>query len=211
MNTEEQEFDVKEALRSGDWQGIHAKLNELKDFLAHGALPDRATTDRILQERARELACEYQDLENDEELLSVIHFSLADEEYGIESTYVKEVYPLVDLITLPCTPPFVLGIVNVRGQIMSVIDLKIFFELPASDISQLSKVIILHDGDMEFGIVADAIIGTRGIAVEELQHSLPTLSERRAEYLKGVTNETLIILDALKIINDEQLIVHEEV
>ncbi len=86
-------------------------------------------------------------------------FLLTHENYGIESVYVREVHPLKELTPLPCTPSFVLGIINVRGQILSVIDLKKFFDLPAQEPTSLNKVIIFHNNRIEFGILADAVIG----------------------------------------------------
>ncbi len=72
-------------------------------------------------------------------------------------------------------------------------------------------VIILSSGDMEFGILADDILGVSQVPVKDVQESLPTLTDIRAEYLKGVTKDRLTILDAKKILTDKNLIVHEEV
>jgi purine-binding chemotaxis protein CheW len=140
-----------------------------------------------------------------------VEFLLSGEEYALESGYVREVYPLRELTPLPCTPPFVLGIVNMRGKILSVIDMRRFFELPGQGVTDLNKVIILHRGSMEFGILADAIIGVRTIAASELQPSLPTLTDIRAAYLKGVTKDGLVVLDAAKMLSDKRIVVHEEV
>jgi purine-binding chemotaxis protein CheW len=112
---------------------------------------------------------------------------------------------------MPCAPPFVLGIINVRGQILSVIDIKKFFDLPEKGLTDLNKVIILHSDSTEFGILADVILGVRSVSLSELQPSLPTLTGIRQEYLKGVTKERLVILDAAKLLCDKRIIIHEEV
>ena len=144
------------------------------------------------------------------ECLEVVTFLLAYETYGIETAYVREVYPLKDLTPLPCTPPFVAGIVNVRGQVISVIDIKKFFDLPEKGLTDLNKVIILSDGVMEFGILADAVVDVRHIPLGEIQSGLPTLTGIREDYLRGVTAERLVILDAAKLLTDNNIIVHEE-
>ena len=144
------------------------------------------------------------------ESLDIIEFSLGAETYGIESAFVREVYPLKDFTLLPGTPPFVLGIVNVRGQILSVIDLSKFFNLPEKGLGQLNKVIIIHNDRMEFGIVADAILDARPVPLETIQAAPPTVTGIGAEYLKGVTGERMIILDAEKILGDEKIIVCQE-
>lgn len=143
--------------------------------------------------------------------LEVVTFLLAYEAYGIETAYVREVYPLKDLTPLPCTPPFVAGIVNVRGQVISVIDIKKFFDLPEKGLTDLNKVIILSDGLMEFGILADAVLDVRSIPRQQIQPSLPTLTGIREDYLRGVTAERLVILDTAKLLTDNNIIVHEEI
>ena len=118
--------------------------------------------------------------------------------------------PLGNFTPLPGTPPFVLGIINVRGEVRSVIDIKKFFELPEKGLSDLNKVIIVHGRDMEFGILADAVIGVRSLRLAEIQPTLPTLTGVRQEYLKGVTHERLAILDGAKLLSDRKMTVYEE-
>ncbi|HWP60194.1 MAG TPA: chemotaxis protein CheW [Candidatus Acidoferrales bacterium] len=165
---------------------------------------------RILKERAKELARGPGEKPAAEELVEVVEFLLARERYGVESFFVREIYPLRELTPVPCTPPFVRGIINVRGQILSVIDIKKFFDLPERGLTDLNKVIILRDAAMEFGILADSISGVRAIRADEIQPPLATLTGIRAQYLKGVAREGLVVLDAAKILAAKDLIVHEE-
>lgn len=164
---------------------------------------------RILRQRALALAQEPA-REALEAQLEIVTFLLAHEQYAVEANFVREVYPLTDLVPLPCTPPFVVGVINVRGQILSVIDLKRFFDVPDQGATDLNKVIILQSHDVEVGILADAIVGTRSLSPSALQPPPPTLTSVRAEYLKGVTNEPLMVLDAAAILADERLIVRDE-
>jgi purine-binding chemotaxis protein CheW len=166
---------------------------------------------RILTARTVALAEELLENPTEGEQIEIVEFLLADERYAIESAYIGEVYPLKDLTPLPCTPPFVLGVINMRGRIISIIDLRIFFEMTNKGLSDLNRVIVLHDGTMEFGILADAIIDARWISRTTLLPSLPTLTEIRAEYLLGVTPERLVLLDGGKILSDRKLVVHDEV
>ena len=106
---------------------------------------------------------------------------------------------------MPCTPAFVRGIINVRGHILALIDLKRFFNLPDKGLSDLNKVIILRRKGLEVGLLADAVAGVRSIPVAELQASLPTLEGLSPDYLKGITSEALIVLDAEKILTDPNI------
>ena len=165
----------------------------------------------ILKKRAMALAREEVPETVRHECLEIVEFLLAGESYGIESSYVSDVHALKDLTPLPCTPHFVLGIMGVRGRILSVLDLRRFFDLPGQGLSELNRVIVVHDKNMEFGILADAILHVRLIPLTALLTSLPTLTEVRAEYLKGVTEERLVVLDGEKLLTDRRIVVHEEV
>ncbi len=157
------------------------------------------------------LAREPEKEESAEEYLPVIEFLLAAEKYAFESAHVREVYPLKDFSPIPCTPPFILGLANVRGRMVSVIDIKKFFDLPEKGLGQLNKIIILRHDEMEFGILADAVLGVRSIPLNLIQPPLPTLSGIRAEYLRGVTKEGLAILDAARLLADKKIVVYEQV
>jgi len=165
----------------------------------------------VLRSRAKRLAQELEKRGADTDYLEVLEFLLAHETYAIDTMFVREVYPLTELTPLPCTPAFVFGLINVRGQILTVIDMKKFFDLPEKGITNLNKVIVVRKDTVELGILADEIIGIRNIPVNELQPPLSTMSGIHAEYLKGVTGERLIVLDMERFLTDRRLIVHEEV
>lgn len=165
----------------------------------------------ILRARARALARPPESPPAADASLELLEFRLARECYGLETRHVHEVYPLKDLTPLPCVPPFVLGIVNVRGRVTPVIDIKKFFDLPDKGLTDLHRIILVRGNDLEFGLLADVIVGVRTIPVDSLQPSLPTLTGIRADYLKGVTAERLVVLDLDHILADPKIIVHEEV
>src|SRR5438105_2245634 len=85
---------------------------------------------QILHARAQALARAPERASATEASLDVLEFRLGKERYAVESRYVREIIPLKTLTPLPCTPSFVAGIVNVRGRIVAVLDLKKFFGLP---------------------------------------------------------------------------------
>jgi len=105
--------------------------------MKHNAIPVAASAAlsaaaQILRDRAQVLARPPEQAAAADTLFELLEFRLAQERYAVETRYVREVYPLKDLTPLPCTPPFVLGVVNVRGHILPVLDLKKFFG-PAGD------------------------------------------------------------------------------
>lgn len=169
------------------------------------------TDTEILKARARELARPLAQEKPDEQALDVVEFRLAHERYAVEQRYVREVHPLRELTPLPGVPAFYAGVINVRGQILPVIDIKKFFDLPETGITDLHVAVVVRAKDVDVGILADAVATVRTIGLSDIQPSLPTLTGIRAQYLKGVTPERLVILDVSKILADPKLVIDEEV
>ncbi|MEX2191717.1 MAG: chemotaxis protein CheW [Bacteroidota bacterium] len=193
-----------------DWDDIKRKVASLQTVIEQKDIHLPEETRDLLKQRARVLA-----LKDDHEIVQqehreIIVFRLGGETYGIETEFVREVYPLKDYTALPGTPSFVLGIMNVRGQIVSVIDLRKFFGLPEKGLGELNKVIILSSDRMEFGILTDVVEGTVSVVLKDVVEVPPGVIEIGVQYLKGVTKDRVILLDAESIVNDEKMIVNEE-
>lgn len=194
-----------------DWEQLHRHLDESKAAIEQGFPVDPDKKIKILKQRARLLSRETGRIKEKEAQIEVVDFVLAYENYAIESRYISEVYPLKEFTAIPCTPNFVLGIINVRGRIISIVDFKKFFDLPDKGIADFNKVIIISSEQNEFGIVVDSITGVRAIPASAIQPSLPTLTGVREEYLKGILEDRTVVLDAAMILSDSKIIIHEEV
>lgn len=164
---------------------------------------------KILRDRARKLA--EIPVETKTNTIEVLMFTLANETYAFETANVREVFKAAELTTLPSTPDFLLGIINVRGEILSVIDIKTFFNLSSDDNLKALSVIILQSGLRVLGIATDEILGVFDISKHNLQASLPTLDANKHNYLKGISGDRVIILDAINILNDNNLIINDEI
>lgn len=193
-----------------DWAQVKQKITVAQETLERGFEPSKEQRNAILKQRAKILARE-PEKEKNEQTIEVLEFLVVYERHAFETAYVREVYPLRELALLPGAPSFVLGITSVRGQILSVVDIKKFFDLPEKGLTDLNKIIILHSDGMEFGVLADAILGVHRVPVRELTETLPTLTGIRKEYLKGVTKERMVVLDAAKLLSDKRMVVREEV
>lgn len=165
----------------------------------------------VLRARARALAHQPEHEEAEANFLQVVEFVLSDERYGIPITYVREVYPFKEITPIPCAPVFVLGMINIRGKILTVIDPRAFFDRPKLPVGPLSKVVVIHVDDVEVGLIADTVVGVRAVEIDEIQPHLPTMTGLRAKYLKGLASNHLAILDIPSILSDPSLTVNEEV
>ncbi|MEX2117317.1 MAG: chemotaxis protein CheW [Bacteroidota bacterium] len=193
-----------------DWDEIKSKVASLQKVIEQKEILRPEEKRSLLKKRAQTLALRENDESVQRHCMEIIVFRLAYETYGIETAFVREVYPLRDFTPLPGTPSFVLGIMNVRGQIVSVIDLKKFFNLPEKGLGELNKVIIMSNERMEFGILADGVEGTVSVAREEIMAVPPSVRGIGEKYLKGVTKEHIVLLDAESILNDGTIIVNDE-
>ena len=196
--------------RTIDWEAIHRRLAvaaaAISGDLDH--VPEEAR--RILEARAR-AAARPPVKPDDVERLEILAFSLAGETYGVETCHVREVCQLEDLTAVPCTPPFVAGVMNLRGRIVAIIDLRKFFELPARGLTELNRIIVLEGGENELGLLADSIEGVRSVTASDLHEGLPTLTGIRERFLMGVTVQMLAVLDGGRLLSDPGLKVDEKV
>lgn len=183
----------------------HLDNNELGTSLS------KEDKESILNQRANEIALVQRKNSVEGKLNEVVIFFLEQEMYAIEAIFVKEVYPLIDVTILPCVPPWVYGVINVRRRIYSVIDLKSLFGLPRQEDKRDYKVIILEQGCASFGILTDEIYGVKSIEIDRLQSQLPTQTHKSKEYFKGITNDRIIVLNGSKLLHSDGLIVDEVV
>jgi purine-binding chemotaxis protein CheW len=145
------------------------------------------------------------------ESVPLVVFNLGNETYGIATDLVREVQPLGDITPVPCTPDLVVGVINIRGSIYSVIDIRSFFGVPKRELTETTKVILVHAAGLEVGILADDVKGATSVQVDEIQAPLAVQSTVKEEYIQGVTSDMLIILNLEVLLRDDRIIIHEEV
>jgi purine-binding chemotaxis protein CheW len=171
----------------------------------------RAEKKMILRERAKKLAQKRTEEDSESDSLQIIEFRLCHERYGAEVNYIREVYPLKDITAIPCTPPFVLGIMNVRGQVVSVLDLRGFFDLPKQPGTELSKVLIVGKDDVECGILTDEVVGEKKIPLEMIHKDGHLMHGTWEDCIMGVTPDRLVVIGIEKLLSDNRIIVQQEV
>jgi purine-binding chemotaxis protein CheW len=191
------------------WGLIRERLAEFERRIDEGFSPDPAEREARLLERTREWARSVEEARPDG-LLEVLRFTLGEEVYAVESRHVAAVLPLPQFTPLPGTPPFVLGIVSVRGHIVSVLDLRVFFELPIDGLSDRNYLVILRGEEMEFGLLADRILGIEQLQRDGLQAGLANLTGIRASYLLGVTEDQKTVLDGARLLGDPALRIRDD-
>lgn len=139
----------------------------------------------------------------------MVTFSLAGKEYGIDILSVKEIAKAGRFTYVPNAAPFVRGVYNLRGEIISVIDLRIFFHLPAERKADeaLESLLILRVEEHVFGVIVDAIDKVVGISSQAIQPPHPIFGDINVKYIKGIVEnggKLYIILDVARIFAPER-------
>lgn len=159
----------------------------------------------LLKARAMAMAKVPETTESSALQLEVTEFRFGEETYAFASTSVREVYSPKSIALIPCTPPFILGIINVRGRILPVIDIKPLFGQPSPPRQPSNKIVIIHANGLEVGLLADTIVGVRAISTTAIHPPFPTLAESHNRYIQGITNDGTMILDAALLLTGSRL------
>lgn len=163
---------------------------------------------RVLQERAREMARPSVSRTQGESRMSLLEFRLGPESYAVDARHVREVVPTTFMAPLPAVPPFILGIVSVRGLIWSVMDLRVFFSIPRRGISDHPRAILVEAGGLRWGILADSRL--RMLHLDSLRPP-PEVTERiPRNVVRGTTEDLAVVLDLEVLARDPRMIVQED-
>jgi len=194
-----------------DWQEAYGRLEKLRLRLDSGVERSPEEVRRILQDRAQKLAQPLDAASSPIEVRELLVFSLSQERYGVETDHVLEVVSLRELTAVPCTPAFVLGVVNHRGRILPVMDLRRLFGLKGQGSTEGSRVIAVEVGGMTFGIFADAVAGIVRLGAHEVGPLPAALINHRQSFIQGVTQEMIAVLDVEALARGSDMVVNEEV
>lgn len=140
--------------------------------------------------------------------VKVIVFRLKDEEYGVEVNQVKSIEKLEHITRVPRTPKFVKGVINLRGVVTPIIDLRNRFGLDESDYADATRVIIVAVGELEVGLIVDAANDVIDIPVNAIEPPPEVVGGVEAAYLRGVAKldkRLLILLNLDKVLSTEEI------
>ena len=96
-------------------------------------------------------------------------FVLAEEEYGLEILKVREIIGAMDITSVPRTPDYVKGVINLRGKVIPVVDLRLKFDMAEIERTEETCIIVVNVGDVEMGIIVDKVSEVLDIAEEEIE------------------------------------------
>ena len=159
----------------------------------------------ILKARADRIAGLAQD-QDDEERLTVLSVKIGDEKYALPVEQLANVYEGLPVIRVPCVPPGVAGIANIRGRVVLVLDLNILLSVPGK-ISDSSVLIALADDDLDLALRVDSVGDVETIPAASLSTVPSNIDLQQAGHIRGLFPNGLALLDLTAVINDSSLAV----
>ena len=140
-------------------------------------------------------------------MLQWVTYKLGEETYGINVMQVQEVLRHTVIAPVPGAPDYVLGIINLRGNVVTVIDTRSRFGLPTSDVSDNTRIVIIESDDQVVGILVDSVAEVVYLRSSEIDSAPNVGTEESAKFIQGVSNrdgKLLILVDLNKLLNDEE-------
>ncbi|WP_196140678.1 chemotaxis protein CheW [Aliikangiella sp. G2MR2-5] len=144
---------------------------------------------------------------DDDAVLQWVTFRLANETYGINVMQVQEVLRYTDIAPVPGAPPYVLGIINLRGNVVTVIDTCQRFGLSPIEITDNTRIVIIETNQQVIGILVDSVAEVVYLKESEIETTPNVGNEESAKFIQGVThrdNELLILVDLNKLLGEEE-------
>jgi len=140
-------------------------------------------------------------------ILQWVTFRLDDETYGINVMQVREVLRYTEIAPVPGAPPYVLGIINLRGSVVTVIDTRTRFGLASAETTDNTRIVIIEVENQVVGILVDAVAEVVYLRQSEIETAPNVGTEESAKFIQGVCNkngELLILVDLEKLMSEEE-------
>ncbi len=137
-----------------------------------------------------------------------VSFLLSEEEYGIDILRVQEIIRFAELTRIPQSPPFIEGVLNLRGKVVPVMDLRTRFSLPKGERDRSTRIIVVDVFNKVMGMIVDAVSEVLQIEEEQIAPPPPMGASIDSEYIRGmakIDDRLMILLDVDKILSTEEL------
>jgi purine-binding chemotaxis protein CheW len=142
-----------------------------------------------------------------DQVIQLVTFRLQDETYGINVMHVQEVLRITEIAPVPGAPEYVLGIINLRGNVVTVIDTRLRFGLPDDEATDASRIVIIESDKQVVGIMVDAVAEVVELKESQIDAAPNVGNEESSRYIQGIATlekGLLIVVDLQKLLTDEE-------
>ena len=145
--------------------------------------------------------------ENDDSIVQWVTFHLENEKYGIKVMQVQEVLRMTEIAPVPGAPHYVIGIINLRGSVVTVIDTRRRFGLGDVENDDETRIVIVEANNNVVGILVDSVAEVVDLKVSDIETAPNVGNDESSKYIQGVSsreNELLILVDVNKLLSEEE-------
>jgi len=136
--------------------------------------------------------------------LQVVSFALGSEEYGVDIAQVQEINRMVAITRVPRAPQFMEGVINLRGQLIPIIDLRTRFGMECAERTKNTRIVVTEIGSKRLGMVVDSVSEVLRIPVEQIEDAPDLVASVDTEYIRGVgklEDRLIVMLDLARVIS----------
>jgi purine-binding chemotaxis protein CheW len=137
----------------------------------------------------------------------VVSFKLGPEEYGVDIAQVQEINRMVTVTNVPRAPAFMEGVINLRGQLIPIIDLRTRFGMPRAEHTKNTRIVVTEVGTKRVGMVVDSVSEVLRLPLDAIEPAPDMISGVDTEYIRGVGNmndRLIILLDLAKVVTNSE-------
>jgi len=210
------------------WKKFRKRAEDLQKNLETLREISDEEKENIFKERAVKLSLTKSKTEDDKDLINIISFYIGGEFYGIDVEFLQEIYEVNNITRIPCTPAVLAGLINHRGSVLTIIDLKILLNLEDSTASKKkefdnkrrkpeenssNKILILDCLESKVGIIIDRFESLLEFPRKKIK-PVPLFFLEKNKIVKSevhVNDHPLLIIDVEELLKDKRLFVNEDV
>jgi purine-binding chemotaxis protein CheW len=140
------------------------------------------------------------------ETMQIVSFALGKEEYGVDIAQVQEINRMVAITHVPRAPHFMEGVINLRGQLIPIIDLRTRFGMPRAEQTKNTRIVVTEIGGKRVGMVVDSVSEVLRVPIEQIEDAPDMIAGVDTEYIRGVGKlgeRLIILLDLGRVITGE--------
>jgi purine-binding chemotaxis protein CheW len=222
--SEKTDSSATEQKRTFDWEGARQRIAAVQAALAGLDETSPDVLEQIWAQRAARLA-QVPIREDEGEQIELVLAQLGREVYALEAQYVFAIRPANQITRVPRVPDWVAGVVNIRGRVLSAIDLRVFFGLPSGSANhnddrdsaeRTPSLIVAETDSMQVALLTDDVLTVEALPADRIQDASDTIRSIPSEYVRGVveygSKDTLVlVLNLPALLADERLIIYEEI
>jgi len=176
---------------------------------ASGLVPQDPKARALLRQRAERLAIRLEQTQTRRQGEQYLAFRLgATERFGLVYRFLDEIIYPGQIAQVPCTPPFVAGVVNWRGQLLTVLDLNAFFRVPPAALDREARILVVSAAECRVGLLVNEVHGNEDLIPQRVTPPLRSDGVSNLEYVRGVYDGRVTLLDLDALLRDPNLLVN---